>query len=190
MKILIINGSPRKNGNIARLLQTVAAELKSSGVEIDTINISELSVASCHGCMACRSTRRCVLPADDSVRALAMINSCQAMVIGAPCYWGNIPGQLKTMFDRIVYGMMGESPHGIPIPLHKGKKAMIISTCTTRWPWNRIFNQSAGAINAMKEILKWSGFKTVAKMQIGDTKRRPLPDKYLTRAAKLARRLL
>lgn len=190
MRVLIINGSPRKSGNIAKMLQAMASELMSVGAEIDVLNIAELSVSPCHGCMSCRATGRCVLPDDDSVKALAMINRCQAIVIGAPCYWGNIPGQLKTMFDRIVYGMMGESASGIPIPMHRGKKAVVIATCTTRWPWNRIFHQSAGVVRALKEILKWSGFKMVATMQIGDTKRRPLSDNDLDKASRLARRLL
>lgn len=189
MKILIINGSPRKNSNTATLLQAVASELRSKGAEIDILNIADLSVTPCHGCMACRTFGRCVLPDDDSVKALALINSCQAMVIGAPCYWGNIPGQIKTLFDRIVYGMMGESARGIPIPMHRGKKAMVISTCTTPWPWNRVFHQSGGVVRALKEILKWSGFRTVATLQIGGTKRRPLSDKDLNKAARLARRL-
>jgi len=53
---------------------------------------------------------------------------------------------------------MGESPKGIPQALHKGKKAVIVSTCSTPWPFNIWFNQTRGVVKALREILKWSGF--------------------------------
>ena len=70
-----------------------------------------------------------------------VIVKADAIVIGAPCFWGNIPGQLKLLFDRIVYGMMRDTPR-FPEPLMRGKKAVFISTCTTPWPFNILMNQS------------------------------------------------
>ena len=77
------------------------------------------------------------------------------------------------LFDRMVYGMMGETEYGIPIGLHKGKKAVIVSTCTTPYPWNIFFNQTRGVVRALKEILKWSGFKVKGVIQKGGTKKNP-----------------
>jgi len=57
------------------------------------------------------------------------------------------------MFDRIVPAMMGESKLGIPIALHKGKKAVIVTACTTIWPFSWIARQTSNANHAMKEIL-------------------------------------
>ena len=91
-----------------------------------------------------------------------------AIMMGAPCYWGNIPGQMKLLFDRIVYGMMRDTPR-FPEPLMKGKKCILISTCTTPWPWNIWFKQSRGAIRAMREICHYSGFKIVATIERGGT---------------------
>lgn len=190
MKTLIINGSPRHNGKIKRMLEEISSELDKSGHEVKTIEISKLNVEPCKGCMACRSTNYCVLPPDDAQSVLLMIDWCDSLIIGSPCYWGNIPGQLKSLFDRIVYGMMGESPRNIPIPLHKGKKAAIVATCTTQWPWNRLFHQSSGVVRSLNEILKWSGFKVVASIQRGDTKRCPLTDKDLRKARRLAHKFI
>lgn len=190
MKALIINGSPRRDSKIKRLLDEIASELKSKGDEVRIVDISTLTVSPCKGCMACRSTLRCVLPDDGAQSVLQMIDWCDSLIVGSPCYWGNIPGQLKSLFDRMVYGMMGESPNDIPLPLHRGKKAAIVATCTTRWPWNRLFHQSSGVVRALKEILKWSGFKVVASYQRGDTKRRPLSDNDLRKARRLAQRLI
>ena len=112
------------------------------------------------------------------------------LVVGSPCYWGNLPGELKLLFDRIVYGMMGESPKGIPLPLHKGKKAIIVSTCTTPYPFNILFNQTRGTVKALKEILKWSGFKIVATVERGGTKKSPLQEKDFRLCRKIALKAL
>lgn len=120
--ILIINGSPRKNGNISKMLETIKEEAEKQGADVTSVHVRNLQIKPCNGCMSCRKNLTCVLPEDGAQATLQSINKCDLLVIGSPCYWGNLPGELKMLFDRIVYGMMGESPRGIPQPLHKGKK--------------------------------------------------------------------
>lgn len=79
---------------------------------------------------------------------------------------------MKLLFDRIVYGMMRDTPR-FPQPLMKGKKCILASTCTTPWPFNILFNQSAGAIRAMREICHYSGFDIVKTIQRGGTNKNP-----------------
>ena len=189
MNMLIINGSPRKRGNISRMLDAMEEEAKGRGFDTTCISVSDLKVATCTGCMICRTRLQCTLPEDDAQRVLRLIEACDVLVVGAPCYWGNIPGQLKVLFDRIVYGMMGESSNGIPKPLHKGKKAILVSTCTTPFPFNILFNQSRGAVRALKEILKWSGFKVAATVQQGGTKAHPVMERTLRSCRRAVRRL-
>ena len=191
MKILFINGSPRAGGNVSQLLNAMETEARRLGADTHCIRISDLSVRPCTGCMKCRTVRVCALPDDDAQRTLALIAEADALVVGAPCYWGNMPGQLKVLFDRMVYGLTGDSPHGIPRPLHKGKKAILVSTCTTPWPFNVWFRQSRGAIRALREVLKWSGFHIVSVIERPDTRRRPgLNGKELERCRKAVQRLL
>ena len=123
--------------------------------------------------MKCRSSLKCVLPADDAHRVLALIQACDALVVGAPCYWGNMPGTLKLLFDRIVYGMMGENSLAVPKPLHKGKRCVIVTASSTMWPFNILANQTRGVVRALNEILGWSGFKTVKTIQKAGTFRHP-----------------
>lgn len=165
-------------------------EAEKCSATVQTVRISDLQVKPCTGCMNCRKTLKCVLPEDGAQDTLRKIKECDLFIIGAPCYWGNLPGQLKVLFDRIVYGMMGESPRGIPIPLHKGKRAIIVSTCTTLFPFNIIFNQTRGVVKALKEILKWSGFKVAATIERGGTKTNPLKEKDLRRCRKVIRNVL
>ena len=102
-----------------------------------------------------------------------MIQDADAIIMGAPCYWGNIPGQMKLLFDRIVYCMMRDTPR-FPEPLMKGKKCILLSTCTTPWPWNILFKQSRGAIRAMREIAHYAGFNIVKTIERGGTAMHPL----------------
>ncbi|MCI1647967.1 MAG: flavodoxin family protein [Bacteroides sp.] len=191
MKVLIINGSPRKQGNISKMLDLIGKEVEACGAEVSTLRVNDLEIHPCMGCMSCRDKLQCCLPEDDAQRALKQIVEADALVIGAPCYWGNMPGQLKLLFDRIVYGMMGENSREIPVPLHKGKKAVVVSTCTTPYPFNIFFNQSRGVVRALKEILKWSGFKMVATLEKAGTKKHPaLTKREETRCRKIAYRLI
>ena len=108
MKILILNGSPRCQGLISRMLDIMAEEARIRGAEVEVIPIRKLQVHPCTGCMACRSRQACVLPEDDAQRTLQKIQWADVLIVGSPCYWGNMNGHMKVVFDRIVYGMMGE----------------------------------------------------------------------------------
>lgn len=190
MNILIINGSPRRRGIISCILGIMQQEAVDRGWSTETVHVNDLKIQPCTGCMTCRDAGKCCLPEDDTVKVLAMIKEADALIIGAPCYWGNIPGQMKLLFDRIVYGMMGEASNGLPRPLHKGKRAIIVSTCTTIFPFNILFRQSRGAVNAIREILKWSGFKVVGTLEKGGTRKHPgLTKREKIRCRKLVCRL-
>ena len=170
MKILIINGSPRKQGHISKMLQLMETEAKDNGDEVTVVRVADLAIRPCIGCMSCREKLKCCLPEDDAQRVLKQIEEAHALIIGAPCYWGNLPGQLKVMFDRIVYGMMGETSRGIP--------------------FNILFNQSRGVVKALKEILKWSGFKVISAIEKGGTKQHSgLTEREVKRCRKVIRKL-
>ena len=172
MNILIINGSPRKKGLISQMLSIMESEAELRDDIVQNVYTNDLNIKPFIGCMACRTKEKCVLAEDDSQRVLKMIQEADAIIMGAPCYWGNIPGQMKLLFDRIVYGMMRDTPR-FPEPRMKGKKCILLSTCTTPWPWNIWFKQSRGAIRAMSEICRYSGFKIVATIERGGTVMHP-----------------
>ena len=191
MKLLILNASPRRSGNIALMAATLKQEAECLGAEVEEIWVQGLTVRPCMGCMVCRSKHACVLPEDDAQRVLEKIKAADALVVAAPCYWGNIPGTLKLLFDRMVYGLMDENAAGLPLPLHKGKRCVLISTSTTPWPFNILLHQSHGAIRAMKEVCKYSGFKIVATIEKGGTKgQKALPERILRRCRNAAGRLV
>ena len=190
MNILIINGSPRKKGLIAQMLDIMREDAEQRGNKVQTVYTNDLSIKPCIGCMACRTKGKCSIAEDDSQRVLKMIQEADVVIMGAPCYWGNIPGQMKVLFDRIVYGMMRDTPR-FPEPLMKGKRCILLSTCTTPWPWNILFKQSRGAIRAMREICHYAGFKIVATIERGGTAMHPqLSEKDKQKCVMAARKLL
>ena len=174
MRILVLNGSPRKNGNVSNLLKKEADRQlkKNPSSEILWENVYDLNFSFCLGCMACRSKGSCILPQDDAHRIENEIKECDMLIVGTPVYWANMNGKLKCLFDRLVGVLMGESKLGIPIPLHKGKKAIIVTSCTTPFPFNYFCGQSTGAVRAVKEVLKSSGFKVIRKINLSNTKKR------------------
>jgi putative NADPH-quinone reductase len=189
MKILILNGSPRKRGFISGMLDIMCEEAKKLGGQVEIVRTNDLNIKPCMGCMACRSKGACILPEDDSVSVLRKIQDSDAIILGAPCYWGNIPGQMKVLFDRMVYGMMRDTPR-FPEPLMKGKKCILLSSCTTPWPFNILFNQSHGAIRAMREVCRYSGFKIVKAIERGGTAKNPeITDNDRAKCIKAIRKL-
>ena len=78
MKILIINGSPRKQGHISKMLQLMETEARANGDEVTVIRVADLQISPCIGCMSCREKLKCCLPEDDAQRVLKQIEEAQA----------------------------------------------------------------------------------------------------------------
>ena len=175
---------------VSQMLSIMREEAETEGHQVESVMTNDLHVRPCTGCMTCRKTGECVLAEDDSQRVLRMMQQAEAIIIGAPCYWGNIPGQMKLLFDRLVYGMMRDTSM-FPAPLMKGKKCVLVSTCTTPWPWNIWFNQSHGAIRALREICQYSGFRIVKVIELGGTAQNPhLSDRMKRKCRKAMRGIL
>lgn len=189
MNILILNASPRPNGGIARMLQAMEEEALAYGARVVNLRVADLKVHPCTGCMTCRTALRCTLPEDDAQCVVRLLGECQVLVIGAPCYWGNMPGTLKALFDRMVYGLIEQSGTGLPRPLHAGKDAVLVSTSTTAFPFNILFHQTSGTIRALKAILKWSGFHIYRRIERGGVRQKPVGEKDLNRCRKVMRKL-
>lgn len=190
MKILVLNGSPRQNGVIVSLLKAVTESLPA-GHDVEWIDVNKLSMKYCTGCMACRDKGVCILPEDDAHRAGKKIQEADALVVGTPTYWGNMCAPLKLLFERNVPVFMGESPRGIPVPRQKGKRAVIVTACTTPWPFNFILPESRGAIRAVKEVLHYGGYKIAGTVTMPGTKRtREVPVSLKEKARLLGMKLI
>lgn len=175
MKVLILNASPKSGGTISQMLKFLEAEIQrnNSSAEIETVCVSSLKFKCCVGCMKCRASGNCVFSGDDADVAGEKIVQADMIVAASPCWWGGMTGALKSLFDRNVFRIMGESKHGIPVPLLKGKKAVLVTACTTPFPFNVLCRQSEGVFASMKEIFKAGGIKISAKICAAGTKQNP-----------------
>lgn len=164
-KVLIINASPRVHGHVSQLMDLAKEYIEAKGYTVTIFSVAASDYRHCTGCMSCRSNGDCVLPPDDGQRLVGLLREHDAVIVGTPCYWGNIPGQLKGLFDRVVYAMMDDNKSAWPRPLMKGKRAAVVATSTTPWPWNILFHQTSGALSAVKEIFRYSGIRVVGSLQ-------------------------
>jgi multimeric flavodoxin WrbA len=189
MKALVLNGSQRKNGTVATLLKHVTEGLPV-GSEVDWIDVCKLNMKNCTACMACRTKKTCVLPEDDAHIAGKKIADADALIIGTPVNWGNMCAPLKLLFDRTVPVFMDESPRGIPVPQQKGKLAVLVTACTTPWPFNFLLPESRGALRALKEVLHYGGYKIVGTVvKPGTKKDREIPPRLVKKAQSLGAKL-
>lgn len=175
MKILILNASPKPSGTISQMLSFLEDEIrmKNPSAEIENIRVSSLKFSACTGCMKCRAAGKCIFDRDEADIAGEKIACADFLVVASPCWWGNMTGSLKSLFDRNVFRLMGESKRGIPLALLKGKKGAIVTACTTPFPFNVICGQSSGVFSSIGEILKSAGIKITAKVCAAGTKQRP-----------------
>lgn len=189
MKTLILNGSPKKTGTIATLLKLVSDGLENK-TRIEWIDVYDLTMKPCIGCMKCRQTNTCVLHEDDAHMVGRKIDEADRLIIGTPTYWGNMSAQLKMLLERNVPVFMGESKNGIPTPKQKGKKAVIVTACTTPYPFNFILPESRGALRSVREVLNYGGYKVQGTLSKPGTKKsKTIKAKEIKKAQKLGSRL-
>lgn len=100
-KVLILSGSPRKNGNSDILCDEFAKGARESGHEVEKIRIAEKNIGYCRACYACRGTGKCVIN-DDMAEILQKIIDTDVLVLASPVYFYSIDAQLKAVIDRTV----------------------------------------------------------------------------------------
>lgn len=126
-KVIVINSSPRHGGNS----DTIAEMLKEKimGAEIKQINLREADVKPCLGCDGCKrkDTVFCVQK-DDMGKLLTELDSCDALVLLSPIYFGAINGPMKTVVDRL-YPFFSFTKENMSAATKFGKKAAVIVCC-------------------------------------------------------------
>ncbi|WP_297981524.1 flavodoxin family protein [uncultured Oscillibacter sp.] len=102
MKVLMINGSPRPNGNTSLALREMENIFKAEGIETETIQIGNKSIRGCIACGKCAETGRCVF--DDAVNEIApKFEACDGLVVGSPVYFASANATLVALLTRLFY---------------------------------------------------------------------------------------
>ena len=102
MKVLILNGSPKANGNTAFALSQMAEVFAENGVESEILQVGSQLIHGCVGCASCYKTHKCVF--DDLVNeTAARLEEFDGIVVGTPVYYASPNGTLLSFLDRLFY---------------------------------------------------------------------------------------
>lgn len=138
-KVVIVKGSPRKNGNSAILAARVAAGAKAAGAQVESFYLHGMDIAPCAACDACRGSRDDNCAIDDDMQTLyPKLRKAYAIVIAGPVYWFSVSAQTKLFLDR-THALGG------PAGSHwRGKRVGVVLTYAGHDPFD------SGAVNALR----------------------------------------
>lgn len=101
-KIVVLNGSPRKNGNTAELIKAFAEGAASAGNEVTVFHLDSMNIHGCKGCFGGNSSRECpCVQKDDMTKIYPAVRESDVVVLATPLYYWNMSGQLRTAMDRL-----------------------------------------------------------------------------------------
>ena len=102
MKVLLVNGSPNKNGCTARALTEITNTLAECGIESEVFHVGKKAISGCMGCRACRDLGKCVI--DDLVNQFAeRAKTADGFIFASPVYYAAANGALTAFMDRLFY---------------------------------------------------------------------------------------
>ncbi len=108
MKLIAINGSPRKSWNTATLLKKTIEGAQAAGAKTELIHLYDLTFKGCTSCFACKlidspNKGRCAVK-DELTPVLKMIeDQADAVVLGTPVYFGSMSGEMRSCMERLLF---------------------------------------------------------------------------------------
>ena len=109
MKVLAINGSPRKGGNTAHLIKHVFEELEREGIDTELVELSGHRIRGCIACYRCIELKngRCSLDDDILNELVGKMVEADGIVLGSPTYVSDVTAEMKAVIDRATYVTRG-----------------------------------------------------------------------------------
>lgn len=99
-KVVAFNGSPRQTGHTLKVVNEVLDSAKETGAETKLYNLNDMNIKPCQSCFYCRTNEGCAIN-DDMQSVYQDMKEADAIVIGAPIYFGQVSGQTKVFMDRL-----------------------------------------------------------------------------------------
>ncbi|NDY58921.1 flavodoxin family protein [Desulfovibrio sulfodismutans] len=102
MKVLAINGSARKNGNTAIMINTLLSELTAEGIETEHVQLAGQDLRGCLACYKCFETKdkKCIQKKDKLNELIEKMQGADGIVLGSPTYFANVTSNMKSLIDR------------------------------------------------------------------------------------------
>jgi multimeric flavodoxin WrbA len=105
MKVVAFNGSARKDGNTAILVNTVFKELKKAGIETELVQLSGKKIRGCIACGKCyeNKDKRCVVTNDILNECIEKMMEADGIILASPTYFTDVSSEMKALIDRAGY---------------------------------------------------------------------------------------
>ena len=174
MKVLMINGSPRTNGNTAAALKEMEQVFAENGIETEIVQIGKKDIRGCVACLSCAKTGKCVF--DDVVNELApKFEAADGLVVGTPVYYASANATLIACLQRLFYsthfdktmkvgaGVMAARRGGASATFDELNKFFTISgmPIASGQYWNSVHGRGAGEAKEDGEGMQ--GMRTLAR---------------------------
>lgn len=174
MKVLMINGSPHKEGNTYIALKEMEQIFQKEGIETEILHIGNKAIRGCIGCRTCAEKGRCVF--DDCVNEDAKkFEACDGLVIGTPVYYASANGTLISYLDRLFYSAPFDKTMKVGASVAVARRGGITATfdelnkyftisgmpVASGQYWNGVHGQMSGEAAGDREGLQ--GMRTLAR---------------------------
>ncbi len=105
MRVVGINGSPRKDGNTFLALEEMSNQLKKEGIQVEIVHVGADSIRGCVGCGYCTTSEEnlCVFQDDIVNETIQKLREADGIIFGSPTYYAGIAGTMKSFLDRVFF---------------------------------------------------------------------------------------
>lgn len=154
MKIVVLNGSPRKGGNTEIMAQAFAEAARKNQNEVSVLDVASMNICGCLGCKYCWAHKGECVQKDDMGKVFAALADADVVVFASPIYWFDITAQMKTVIDRLYAGGS--------VGFHFHKTVLLLDAGA-----DHVFDAAIAQYKAMTSYLKWEdmGIITVPNME-------------------------
>ena len=148
MNVLILNGSPRKNGNTSHALRAIEDGMKARHT-VESLNVYDFTFRPCRNCDACKRNGGNCIQHDDTVKIINKITDADLIIFGSPVYWWGISAQLKDVVDKF-YSRDDESA-----PTLRTKKKIGIVACGAETTDDPEYKLISDQFHCIAKFLGW-----------------------------------
>ena len=195
MKVLLINGSPRREGNTFLALSEIAKVLEEEGIDSEIVGVGTHAVRGCIACGTCKQhgDNRCIFDDDICNEVSARMAECDAVIVGSPVYYGQPNGTVLSLLQRMLYSagkyFEGKPAAAVAVCRRGGATAafqtlqmpfqMMNMPIVTSQYWNIVYGREAG--QAALDAEGMQTMRTLARnmaflLKATNGKKRPEPE--------------
>ena len=177
MKVLLLNGSPRANGNTSIALAEMCRIFDQNGVETEQVRVGNQTIRGCIACQRCRELRRCVF--DDLVNETAnKLEISDGLVIASPVYYASANGTLVSFLDRLFFSSSFDKTMKVGASVVVARRGGLSSTfdelnkyfticgmpIASGQYWNSVHGRESG--EASQDLEGLQGMRTLARNMV------------------------